>query len=545
MDENTEALEATAARGFADWQRWWWGRPFVFGLNVGGFDGAPFGFLKSRRARALARDYRCLSDNLIAIPASQLERVGPYWADFAVALEARSDDFAAAIAPTAERFGAGLGAGVMGFGRGLGWRATGFVRALGSGLEGFARGLGRAGLHSFLSAMGPRAGALLDKASEGAPEAALLAEPMLEHAIGLVGEGRLAFMAALGAGLPRWLELIGPAGRRRLVLELGVDCARVIERFEGAGCLSPVVIELSDEVAARLGERCDEFFAALGPRRDAMVLALGARLRRFFPHSRDPKPLFASIAGDAERFAGDLGHEVHAFALALGELTEPFYWVISGEARVAFMKGLGPQLGVFLRSIEDPRPALETLAEEPEQLLGSFDDAQLESLARDLSPVARRFGSVLGPRAERFAQALGPRAAAFGRGLRGHARGFIAGLGGRAARPEQDQWLSGLWTSLRDFLGGNHYRRGFLKALDEQQREAWFEAITQAIELKLQERNTLRCSLCHEALTGKESLLQCPRCATILHADCLAELSRHQCPNDGEPRQAFLDVRVS
>ena len=172
------------------------------------------------------------------------------------------------------------------------------------------------------------------------------------------------------------------------------------------------------------------------------------------------------------------------------------------------MKGLGPFLGLFIRKLFSPEKVLDMLARKPHSIFESFSDHEMLQIAEYMGPQAGLFGQILKLRARSFAEALGDLTPIFGQGLGRHARVFITNLGGHSPTPPDRDWLTGFVHNIVDYFQGNFYTRGFLKGLSPDTREAWFHAISQKTQLRIQARHRLRCSLCHQNLEVNEELQQ-------------------------------------
>ncbi|MDF1665501.1 MAG: hypothetical protein P1V97_27320, partial [Planctomycetota bacterium] len=245
-----------------------------------------------------------------------------------------------------------------------------------------------------------------------------------------------------------------------------------------------------------------------------------------------------------KEFGASIGDQAAQLAHSLNTHAGPFFEHIQGAILIHFMEGLGPHLGYFIRKLFQPERVLEALGKNPQSIFEGFTEADMLLFAEGMGPQAGPFGQNLKKQARPFAEALGNLAPVFGQGLGRHARVFITNLGGHSPTPPNRDWVTGLFYDVVDYFQGNYYSRGFLKGLSPDTREAWFHAISQKTQLRIQARHRLRCSLCHQNLELAEDLQQCPACATILHSECLHELSRGQCPHDGEPARNFLETTL-
>lgn len=546
-------LEDTAS--YQHWQRWWWGQKWLGPWPWGGFSTALFSFLKRFRIRRLAKNFEWLTNNLETIPDSQLEEIGPYWYDFAQNLGQRSEAFGRALGRDAARFGTGLSQHSRNFALGLNTQAARFARGLGGHAPEFIDGLGEDGQVPFFQALDAQAGAFIGALED--PEALFerFREPLLALTTQL-GEGIYEFAYQLGSHRLAWFESLGPEGQRQLVLALGTQAASLIKASEPLGQSSGtwtgawaeawlnVIKDCASDFTAVLGHRCDDFMATLGPLRSRFVLFMGAEIAPFIRHATQPGSIFIVIAEHPSEFAASLGERADEFGRVINERHVLFFSIVQAHALKQLLAGLGSEMGRFMKTLVDPKPVFLVFIEQAEALLNTFGNEELERLAQDLSPHALQFGTVLRPQAESFARALGSRAPAFGRGLSRHARAFVLGLGGEDTRPPERHWFPALFVKVHDYLQGNHYTLGFLKGLSPELRMEWFEAIHQKLTLRLQARNRLRCSLCHQELQLQEALIQCPSCATVVHKECLTELSRSQCPHDLEPMRNFIDTSL-
>lgn len=523
---------------YEDWQRWWWGSPLVRDWPVGGFSNTWFRLLKWWRIRRLARNYHWLTDNLEAIPGSQLEAIGPWWEDFARSLGGRTASFAGALGVESGHFAAGLGSNGADFARGLRDQVSDFARGLGPGAADFLEGLGDDGAEMFLDSLGPRSGAFIGAMESPAAVLDRHAELLTRIAVRL-GPGVTDFLNGLGSARRPWLARLGDRELERLVLGLGLHSSRLLGTL-GDDRVLDAFAATSESLCEMLGPRVDDFMAGLDTHREAFVLRLGPKVRHLCAHTRQPEPIFRAIAAHPRRFAESLGDEAPDFAMAMNPRAGMFFAIMRGPILIEFCHGLGRALGPFVRRLGDPRPMIEVIASRPRELLGELESDELEQLGRDLGPHAALFGSRLRSNAYAFAQLLADDAPAFGRGLGRHARAFIRGLGGEAPDPRSQSWLRRVFSGVADMLRGNAYTRGFLRGLPKRTLEEWFEAIGESTRLRVQTRHRLRCSLCHVDFEIEETLVQCPTCATIVHKDCINELSRGRCPHDGEALRNFV-----
>lgn len=536
--------KAEGEGAYSDWQRWWWGRPWLGGWPIGGFSNALFAFLKRRRARALARRYRWLTDNLESIPSGQLQSIGPYWREFGAALGVDAESFGRALEREAERFAVGLGFHGRDFAEGLGDSVGCFAAGLGGSALAFLEGLGPEARAAFLGALGPRLGVFLRQLAEPEPVFALLDEDLP------------ALLGRLGAQLPVFLEALGPLkgslfGRFSAESLVGLLCrlklysALLLRDPElRALCLGALAGDV-EGFARSLGESAGRFVVALGRDAEEVLLALGPGCLTLRTQALDSDVMDRLIASRPRRFGEALRGDGAALAASVNARPGSFFRCLDEGCLGELLNAMGLGAGVFLRGLSDPEPLLSVIASDPRRVLEGFDDAAVEELARGLGPVATLFGRLSGKRSRALALALGSRAGAFGRGLSRHARAFVTGLGGANPRPEPRGWVGAAFAGLVDTLRSNHYTRSFLRGLGAEEREAWFEAIGQDAEIRLQARNRLRCSLCHLDLVVGEDLIQCPSCATVIHRECLGELSRGRCPHDGSPEQHFIPTRLT
>jgi hypothetical protein len=500
--------------------------------------------LKWFRIRRLACNFEWLTDNLESIPESQLQEIGPYWQVFARRLKNKSAEFARGLQEETEHFGAGLGSHGRDFASGLGGSCQHFAAGLGSNANDFFTGLGADESLAFFEALGVETGAFIAALEDPQVAFEVLGQDKLIELLVSLGPTIAIFIHGLLPKEQVLLNFLGTQGLTQLIHGLGIRSATLAHCLPNREPVFEVMRDTADEFATILGEQTDLFLNMLGSLNQPFVLALGANISPFIARSEAATPIFQTIATHPVVFAQSLGDRSGSFAHALNNHADHFFNFVNNVALTNFMIGLGPHLGLFIRKLFAPEQVLEMLALQPQRIFENFSDEDMLRFAEDMGPQAGFFGKILLKRARPFAEALGELAPAFGKGLGRHARVFITNLGGHTSTPTKRDWLSGMVYGVVDYFQGNYYSRGFLKGLSPDNREAWFHAISQKTQLRIQARHRLRCSLCHQNLEVEEELQQCPACATIIHTECLHELSRGACPHDGEPARNFLETTL-
>lgn len=502
------------------------------------------GILKWNRMRRLAKNFEWLTDNLESIPDSQLQEIGSYWQIFAKNLNARSADFARSLDEDTEHFGAGLGSHGRDFAKGLHRNSHLFAAGLGENASDFFTGLGIDESYAFFEALGPEAGAFISALYRPIDAfEAMGREKLIELMISLDYEVE-AFLEGIQPNQNRLLDYIEDAGLIRVLHGLGLKSSAFLKALKDKEPAYKAISESAEDFATILGDQTDAFLASLGPSCNRFVLALGPKSFFFIARSKDPAPIFRFIAAEPKAFGESIGDQAANLAHSLNKHAGPFFEHVHGAILVHFMEGLGPHLGYFIRKLFQPERVLAALGDNPQSIFEDFSEEDMLIFAEGMGPQAGVLGQNLKKQARPFAEALGNLAPVFGQGLGRHARVFITNLGGHSPTPPNRDWITGIFYDVVDYFQGNYYSRGFLKGLSPDTREAWFHAISQKTQLRIQARHRLRCSLCHQNLELAEDLQQCPACATILHSDCLHELSRGQCPHDGEPARNFLETTL-
>lgn len=530
---------------YKDWQQWWWGKPWFGGkVSLGGFSNALMGALKWTRMRRLAKNFEWLTDNLESIPDSQLQEIGSYWQVFARNLNARSADFARSLENDTEHFGAGLGSHGRDFAKGLSRNSHLFAAGLGENASDFFTGLGIDESYAFFEALGPEAGAFISALYRPKDGFEAMGRDKLIDLIISLGPNVAAFFDGLQPNQSQLLSYIEEAGLVRVVHGLGLKSAFLLKSLNDKEPVFQAIAESAEDFATILGEQTDAFLNVLGPDCQKLIFTLGPKVSFFIAKSNDPAPIFRFIAAEARSFGASVGDQAAQLAHSLNRHSGLFFECIEGATLIHFMEGLGPHLGFFIRKLFQPERVLMALGRNPQSIFEGFTEEDMLLFAEGMGPQAGSLGQNLKKQARPFAEALGNLAPAFGQGLGRHARVFITNLGGHSPTPPNRDWITGLFYDVVDYFQGNYYSRGFLKGLSPDTREAWFHAISQKTQLRIQARHRLRCSLCHQSLELEEELQQCPACATILHSDCLHELSRGQCPHDGEPARNFLETTL-
>jgi len=532
----SEALEA--------WELWWQGRPLVGAFRVGGFSGAWFDWLRRRRIKHLARHPEILTDALERIPPELLRAIGESWADFAQALGDRCESFARQLGPNTASFSRALGARAPALARGLGGRAPDFARGLGDQAGAFLEALEAGDGFDFLLALGGSLGSFLEALEDPEPAFAMLAAnpSMLAQ---VLGPDITDLVAALGNQQEAWFERLGEAGMVELMVGLGLDAAALIRSIDDPARLLAALRPRAAELSEKLGEQTDQFLLELGEeRRESLVLGLEGEVRHFIATAQQPALIYRVIAKHPEDFGRGLGEQAGSFALTIDK-APGFFEALDEPGRLAFLQALRANAGLLVQWLSDPAPVIQTLAAHPEELLAPLGPTELEELSRRLRGHALELGLAVAPQARSFAIGLAPQIDGFARGLGDRCPEFVRGLGGTELEPSPPPAWFGWLRNLSNWLNGNEYARQFLPALDEcRGRARWLHAAAESRTLGARAQTNLRCSLCHIGYQPEETPKRCPTCRTVVHEDCLIEISGNRCHNDGTSGREFESLSL-